>query len=195
MSEAPLGRDPVTVAAGDLLLRAWSEADAPAVLAASADPALARWNPLPLQPSPDDPLEPARAFCRARADWSDGLHASWAIVPGAAPADVLGAMSVFHVDADQLDAECGYWLAPAARGHGAAARALDAAATWAFDRGLMRLQLFHAVDNPASCTVATRAGFLYEGTHRRSHRYGDGTWCDEHTHARLADDPPPHPTP
>ena len=44
------------------------------------------------------------------------------------------------------------------------------------------------VDNPASCRVATRAGFALEGTHRSSFRYGDGRLHDEHSHARLAAD-------
>jgi RimJ/RimL family protein N-acetyltransferase len=56
---------------------------------------------------------------------------------------------------------------------------------------LHRMQLFHAAGNEASCQVAGRAGFRYEGHLRQSYRYGDGTFHDEHLHARLASDPDP----
>jgi RimJ/RimL family protein N-acetyltransferase len=57
--------------------------------------------------------------------------------------------------------------------------------------GLRRLQLFHAVDNPASCATARSAGFRLEGTLRQGYRYHDGVIRDEHLHARLASDPEP----
>ncbi|OUE31259.1 hypothetical protein BFL35_05940 [Clavibacter michiganensis] len=44
--------------------------------------------------------------------------------------------------------------------------------------------------NPASCRVATRAGFAAEGIERAKLRYGDERF-DVETHARLATDPPP----
>ena len=70
-----------------------------------------------------------------------------------------------------------------------AAAAVRTAARFAFEvLGLQRVELFHAVDNPASCRVATKAGFALEGTHRSSFRYGDGRLHDEHSHARLAAD-------
>jgi RimJ/RimL family protein N-acetyltransferase len=105
---------------------------------------------------------------------------------------LLGTVSVFHVDRDQRDAELGYRVVPAERGRGVATAALDAAARWAFDEhDLRRLELFHAAVNVASCTVAERAGFRQEGHLRESYRYGDGTWYDEHLHARLRSDPAP----
>jgi RimJ/RimL family protein N-acetyltransferase len=53
---------------------------------------------------------------------------------------------------------------------------------------LHRIELCHAVANPASCRVADRAGYRAEGTLRESYRYGDGRRYDEHLHARLATD-------
>ena len=50
------------------------------------------------------------------------------------------------------------------------------------------MQLYHAVDNPASCRVAVKAGFVLEGRPRESFRYGDGQLHDEHLHGRLATD-------
>ncbi|MEW2435901.1 GNAT family protein [Streptomyces caniferus] len=44
--------------------------------------------------------------------------------------------------------------------------------------------------NPASCRVATKAGFRLEGTMRSALLHADG-WHDEHLHARVQDDPWP----
>jgi [ribosomal protein S5]-alanine N-acetyltransferase len=51
--------------------------------------------------------------------------------------------------------------------------------------GLHRVQLQHAVDNAASCRVATKAGFALEGTQRGSCLLAEG-FVDEHLHARVA---------
>jgi RimJ/RimL family protein N-acetyltransferase len=65
---------------------------------------------------------------------------------------------------------------------------------WAFPAlGLDRVQLFHAVENPASGRVAAKAGFTLEARLRRSHRYGDGVRHDELLWSRLSDDLPPAP--
>ncbi|WP_235994945.1 GNAT family N-acetyltransferase [Nonomuraea montanisoli] len=53
--------------------------------------------------------------------------------------------------------------------------------------GLFRLELGHRVDNPASCRVAAKAGFLAEGIERGKLVY-DGVRHDVERHARLATD-------
>lgn len=74
------------------------------------------------------------------------------------------------------------------RGRGLAARATTAVGTWALrELGLLRLELGHRVNNPASCRVATRAGFVAEGVERSKLRYGRDRF-DVETHARLATD-------
>jgi RimJ/RimL family protein N-acetyltransferase len=169
------------VPAGDLLLRAWRDADAPYVLRAAADPDVRRWNPMDV----DDAL----AWLRRRADWSGGTHASWAVVHSADRDQVLGSVSLHRIAPDARSCEIGFWIMPDARRRGVAARAARAAAAFGFaQRDLLRITLFHAVDNPGSCGVARAAGFAQEGVHRQSHRYGDGVWHDEHSHARLAGD-------
>jgi len=81
-----------------------------------------------------------------------------------------------------------YWLSADARGRGLASSSLDALARWAFDkRGLFRLELGHRTNNPESCAVASRAGFIAEGVERKKLRYG-GERFDVETHARLATD-------
>jgi RimJ/RimL family protein N-acetyltransferase len=104
----------------------------------------------------------------------------------------VGNVSLHLIDREQADAEIGYWTVPAARGRGIAARAVDAACRWGFtELALDRIQLFHAVENPASGRVAAKAGFTQEGRLRRSYRYGDGVRHDELLWGRLSDDPAP----
>lgn len=136
------------------------------------------WNPMT--------KASAEEWCEHRADWSDGTHASWAVVGEGEPDVVLGSLSLFNIDLDQLDAEVGFWVTPTHRRRGVAARGLAAATTYAFDvLGLRRIVLYHAVDNVGSCAVARANGYDLEGVHRLSHRYGDGRWHDEHSHARI----------
>ena len=178
--------EPVEIAAGPYQLCVPDpDLDAAQVAAAHADPLTALWNPGP----PD--LDGARAWCERRADWSSGTHASW-LVKAATGGEVLGSVSLHSADAENGGAEIGYWVAPAARGRGVGTAALSAATRFAFGAlGLHRVELFHALENVASCRLAERAGFRLEGVHRDSFRYGDGVLRTEHTHARLATDPEP----
>jgi RimJ/RimL family protein N-acetyltransferase len=176
---------PVQLTAGALVLRAWRGGDVDAVWAALQDPETRLWNGGGVR-SRDD----AARLVTARADWSAGDHASWAVVDGADR--VLGAVSVHSIDVVQNDAEIGYWTAPAARGQGVAAGAVDAACRWVFATlPVDRIELCHAVENAASARVAEKAGFTLEGRLRRSYRYGDGVKHDELLWARLGDDPAP----
>ena len=172
---------PVEVPGDGVLLRDVREGDHARLLEAFGDGRTALWNP-----GPTDPAGVAE-WARGRNGW-DGTHASW-LVADPHTDDVLGAVSLFKIDPDQGDAEVGYWVAPWGRGRGVAASAVRSAAAYGFGAlGLHRLHLFHAVENPASCGVARKAGFLLEGTLRESYRYADGRFHDEHLHARLATD-------
>ncbi len=104
-------------------------------------------------------------------------------------AAVVGNVGLSHIEHRNDTAWVSYWVAAGSRGHGLAGRALTALAEHAFtDLGLFRLELGHRVDNPASCRVASRAGFAAEGIERSKLRYGDLRF-DVETHARLATDP------
>lgn len=178
------GEDVRTVPGEGVVLRPFTAGDVPALAAAFADPDVQRWNP-----GPGDEAG-VRAWLERRNDWSDGTHASWAV--GDAAGALLGSVSLHALDADQRDIEVGYWTAPWARGRGTTTRAVRAAVGVAFTAlGLHRVHLLHAVENEASCRVAQRSGFTLEGRLRRSYRYPDGRWHDEHLHARLEDDPDP----
>jgi RimJ/RimL family protein N-acetyltransferase len=190
---APRPTVPCAVPAGPLRLRPWDPdraADRAAVLAYARDPEGRTWNPL--SGLPDHPTDAdARAWCARQADWASATGCSWAVTAAGDDANVLGYVSVHQWDEDQRMAQVGYWVVPSARRGGVGSRALAALAGWCLaERGLHRLELFHAVENAASCATAEAAGFRGEGVHRLSHRFGDGKYHDEHTHARLASDPP-----
>ena len=133
---------------------------------------------------------PTRAAAEAFIDQSlrfDEHVKNWAIVEhGVAIGNVGAAAIEFRHETAWMY----YWLAAEARGNGYASRALIAVSGWVFERGLYRLELGHRVNNPASCRVATAAGFLAEGIEREKLRYGDVRY-DVETHARLATDPAP----
>jgi RimJ/RimL family protein N-acetyltransferase len=102
-------------------------------------------------------------------------------------------ISLHAIDREHLTGAIGYRVAEFASGRGVATRAVSTVSDWAYaELGLIRLQLQHAVDNPASCRVAAKAGYRFEGTMRSATVYGDGLRRDDHLHARLATDLSPH---
>ncbi|MFF8918370.1 GNAT family N-acetyltransferase [Streptomyces sp. NPDC015032] len=195
-AQNPAGRRTFARAAldlGDVLLRPWAREAAEldvmldGLVAAAADPLIARWNPLPAA----DRTE-AMAWLELReGGWDRGDAASFAVLGGADRA-LLGAVGLRWVDRADGLAMIGYWTLPAARGRSVATRATGAVTSWAFATAdARRIEIAHAVGNEASCRVAHRCGYLFEGTLRESYRYGDGAYHDEHLHARLAADPEP----
>jgi RimJ/RimL family protein N-acetyltransferase len=169
----------------DLRIRPPAPEDAPRAFELLNDPDVRRWNPT--RACPD--LATAEAWLRDGADWSDGSHATWSALDRAT-GRLVGNVSLFAIDSDDLVAKIGYRVHPDARGRGTARQMVDAVTRWAFtERGLARVQLEHAVPNLASCKVALAAGFVLEGTARSAYAApGDGRE-DCHLHGRLATDP------
>ncbi|MGW1158790.1 GNAT family N-acetyltransferase [Streptomyces sp. NPDC002519] len=155
------------------------------------DPDFVRWNtPLVIVRDRAD----ARRSLRSKAvGAANGTSASYRITD-AASGTTLGNMSVGMIDHALSVARVGYWVLPEARGQGVAARALAVAAHWALtDLGLNRLELGHALGHEASCRIAERCGFRYEGTMRGA-MFESGrrdAFRDAHLHARIAADPEP----
>lgn len=112
---------------------------------------------------------------------------NWAIV---FDGQVVGNIGMTAIEFRHQTAWMSYWLATPARGHLLATRSLVSVAEYAFAQGLFRLELGHRTNNPASCRVAKRAGFLPEGIQRQHLKYGDKRY-DVEIHARLATDPKP----
>ncbi len=173
----------------DLVIRPPVLEDAPEAFELMNDPAVRRWNPT--REAPD--LAAAEAWCRDGADWSDGTHATWTAVDRET-GRMVGNVSLFAIDTDDLVAKIGYRVLASARGRGVARQMVDAVTRWAFtERGLARVQLEHAIPNAASCRVALAAGFVLEGTTRSAYAVPGGAREDCHIHGRLASDPDPGP--
>jgi RimJ/RimL family protein N-acetyltransferase len=177
----------VELRTADLLIRPPVPEDAQRALELVNDPAVRRWNPT--RACPD--LATVEAWLRDGADWSEGNHATWSALDRATGL-LVGNVSLFAIDTDDLVAKIGYRVHPDARGRGVARQMVDAVTRWAFtDRGLARVQLEHAVPNLASCKVAVAAGFVLEGTARSAYAVPGNGREDCHIHGRLAGDPGP----
>lgn len=156
-------RAAATTAAPALTLRPWRDDDAEALLAAYRDPVLRAWTQYPVSNAAD-----ARAFLRrARQGWAAGRRFSFAVLePGPQGERLVANVVLKEVSPGRPHAEVGYWTAAPARGRGVAPRAVAAVTEWAFARfaagGLTRLELLHQVDNPASCRVAEKSGYVFQ---------------------------------
>lgn len=180
---APGVTDRLTTATG-LILRPWNPADAPAVRAAFTAPLMERQSGTPV----GDLAAAERWIAERATGWASGSCYAWAVTDGSCRSALVGCVQVGAVERRHDSGWISYWTIPAAQGRGVATAAARAAADWAFaELGLYRLELGHRLDNPASCRVATRAGFTPEGIQRAKLRYGDDRY-DVELHARLADD-------
>ncbi|PZG02375.1 GNAT family N-acetyltransferase [Micromonospora deserti] len=173
------GPQPVLSATGGLLLRPWEATDAPVFFAAYRDSEIRRWHTR--QPVSEDQVR--GWFDQYRQDWAQEKGAHWAVIRR--DGEVLGRIAMRGIDLDDGVANCAYWVLPAARGAGVASRALTALSVWALgETGFHRLELDHSTRNKASCRVATKSGFLLEGTKRSAAIHSDGRH-DMHLHARI----------
>jgi len=169
--------------AGVLLTR-WREDDLPAVLEIAADPATSQWS---------GSLRHVHTLDAARAWMADRTaegRLDWA-VRDAVTGELVGRTGLFRFRDGPNTAELGYGVHPAHRRRGVAVAAVATAVGYGTDvLGLHRIELVHSVGNVASCAVAVRSGFAYEGVERSSLDHDDGPPHDMHRHARLATDPP-----
>ncbi|MEU8075021.1 GNAT family N-acetyltransferase [Catellatospora citrea] len=169
-------------ASGELVLRPWEAADAPAFFAAYQDPEIQHWHTR--QPTSEDQVR--EWFEQYHQAWAQETGASWAVTRGGDA--VLGRLAMGSLNLDDGVAGCAYWVLPAARGKGVASGALAALSAWALgEAGFHRLHLDHSTRNIASCRVAVKAGFLLEGTKRSDAVHSDGRH-DMHLHARIRGD-------
>ncbi|MFO7960413.1 MAG: GNAT family N-acetyltransferase [Nitriliruptoraceae bacterium] len=181
---------PQLSAGDDFGLRAWRVADAPAVVAAFADPAIEQWHLRTVES-----VDEAHDWIEGWSDqWQSETNACWAIVD--AEDAVCGQVSLRGLNLAMGVSQVSYWITPERRGHGLATRAVTALNDWAFaDLGLHRLWLMHSTRNEPSCGVALAAGFVPEGTLREALFHPDG-WHDMHVHGQLAPDSgQPEPSP
>jgi len=179
----------VVLTDGVVTLRPWRAGDAPAVFAACQDPAIQTHTHVPKPYTMAD----AEWFVGESAeDWETNRAASFAIVD-AAGGEVLGSMTRFAPWDHRM--AFGYWLAPQARGRGAATRALKLIVAWTLaTTDAIRLELYTDTDNDASGRVAERAGFVREGIRRAWELDRNGEPIDAVFYVRLAEwsGRPPH---
>ena len=169
----------------DVILRPWVLGDDAYVRAAHADPEIRRWSPFSLSVGDAELVVERRLHPRPEDP------PAWVIVDRGSR-EAIGDLSFRWILPWLRVSAVGYAVLAAARGRGVATEAVRLASGHVLiTLGWPRLELYHAVGNPASCRVAQRCGFTLEGTMRRALRYADGTWADQHLHARLATDPPP----
>jgi len=164
---------------GDVVLRVATERDADAMTAGLADFETARW--LISVPHPYPHEDSLAWICEVvPTGWQSGKQL-WFVVADATTDQFLGEIGLRDVDRSAAMAEVGYWLAPAARGRGAARRALQLLVAWSFDDlGIERLDWAAMADNWASRAVAEAVGFRFEGVRRsRAFRISDATRHDE----------------
>lgn len=177
-----------------LVLCAWdagSDADVDAWFRGRSDPDFRRWNtPLMLDEGPEGARESLRR--RAETD-AEGSTATFRVVD-AGSGVTLGQVGFSGIDRLMRRAMIGYWVLPEARGRRVARHSVDLATRWAFtELGLHRIELDHALGHDASCRIAERCGYPYEGTLRGAmwEAGRHDAFRDAHLHARLATDPEP----
>ena len=129
---------PIPPLAGDVvLLRPWREADVPGIVLAFSDPVMQRFS---WRTAPYTETDARGYFAEQEETLLRGEGLSFALVEPRDQDVVLGAVSLYEVRLDQGCAAVGYWLAPWARGRGAATQAVRVLARWAFaELGLARL--------------------------------------------------------
>ncbi len=124
---------------------------------------------------------------RYESGWLDGSRAGFCI-RSARDDDFYGFAAIVQLDLAGNEGEIGYMVAPAARGHGISARAVELLTGWGFaELGLERLELRIDVINVASVRIAERVGYRLDGVLRNVH-FKEGLRCDTGVWSRLRSD-------
>ena len=146
-----------------VILRHLRGDDAPAIVDACCDPAIARFTFMPDGIAEED----------ARR-WIDDKNARWGTDYSFAIADSTTDRLIGHAGVAVYppfqSGELYYWVLTRDRGRGVASTAVSLICDWAFTNHLERLFLLVHPDNEASHHVASRCGFTREGTLRAYER-------------------------
>jgi RimJ/RimL family protein N-acetyltransferase len=177
-------QQPVFEPTPELIVRAWLPSDATALVEAFSNPAIQRWHTRVF-----DSIAEAEAWAaRWERLWNEETDASWAVTDRET-GGLRGYVALRGIDLEAGFAFVAYWTVEAARGRGIAPTAAELMIGWAFQAlGLHRLEIRHVVENDASCRVASKLGFAFEGTNNSVELLTDG-WHDMHVHARIAPAP------
>ncbi|MET9438384.1 GNAT family N-acetyltransferase [Streptomyces sp. NPDC006551] len=166
MNDTVVLRVDAAPSASALVLRPWRMQDVPALVEAYRDPALRHWT----SSSVENDADAVRWVRAQQRGWAVGDRFGFAVLeaqPDSTHGQLVGNVVLKEVASGKPSAGVGYWTAAHARGRGVAPRALEALTGWAFDTlgvgGLKRLELLHQVDNSASCRVAQKSRYEFEG--------------------------------
>ncbi len=156
----------LTVSTPRLHVRALAVEDEDAINEVFVDKQTRRWLPFPKERGPIVGAAWCGETARQRRDSGDGDH--YAVVRRE-DNHVVGCLWVKHTDWVARVTEIAYAVAPAARGFGVAAEAVDAlAVALILEHGFQRVEVRVAPGNTASRRVAEKAGFTYEGLLRNA---------------------------
>ena len=158
---------PNTLAAGGLLLRRYSAADAAAVHEAAAE-SVAEVAPYETWCHQGYSLAEAAEYASWwEQAWERG-SAYYFAVTDEATGRYLGSCGLCPVESEHATAGLGFWVRTSETGRGVATIAARLVAAAGFAHlGLNRIELLIAVDNAASRRVAEKLGAAYEGTLRK----------------------------
>ncbi len=172
---------PTLIVDDALALRPFAHRDRDAVTAAFSDPQIIQWHGFSI----DSPTQAAEWIDRNHQQWRDEACAVWAAVD---VADQVRGRCALHVDLRGGTGEIAYWVLPEHRGGAVATRSAERVTRWGHEElGIRRILLQHSTANGASCAVAEKLGYRWEGTAREADLHADG-WHDMHQHAHLAHD-------
>ena len=158
------------IAAGAVTLRPWAPEDVVFVYDACQDAEVQRWTLVPRPYTAGDAVAFLELSALGRVEDAWAFFAITATDTG----ELLGSIGLKEIEWDAGRAEGGYWVAPEARGRGAATAALAGLTAWAFEAlGLREVWLQVARGNEGSQQVAVRAGFQADGVIPGGARDGD----------------------
>ena len=163
----------LTLGDDDLVLRDWQERDAPALEPVCGEWDICQFTTVPWTYS----VGAARAWiARLGERRANGSGLALAITHRDRPIP-MGNVNLVRFSADGREAALGYWLAPAARGHGFAVGAAQLLCAWGFQElRLARIEMAILPENAASHGVAKRLGAQREGVRVASHESGGQRW-------------------
>jgi len=154
---------------GEIAVRPLAARDVPAIVAACQDPEIPRWTRVP-SPYLREDAERFLAIAAAEAAAGEGV----ALAVCGADDRLIGTIGLMELDAVRGYGELGYWIAAAARGRGAATRAVALLRDWAHaELGLSAIEILAHRHNRPSQLVAERAGFADTGELRSVARMPD----------------------
>ena len=135
----------------DLKLRPWHATDMPELVAAWADPAIAQWNRIPLEPT----TRTATDWISQAAEQTDHSQ-SIDVVVSNADGVLIGEIGLL-VDHDRSIAEVGFWIAAEHRGTGRSVTLLQLAEDLIGRLGIERAVAVVDPANTASIAALQRA--------------------------------------